>query len=95
MHFKKCLDQRLGYRELQFSKKLEKHDRYRNAANSDQHEPFSFYKRVYRTHRSIIVDATKIQRLNLETHELILKKKTLPIGATYKDLLISRLRKIG
>ena len=48
-----------------------------------------------RTHRSIIVDATKIQSLNLETHELILKKKTLPIGATYKELLISRLKRIG
>lgn len=48
-----------------------------------------------RTHRSIIVDATKIDRLNLETHELLVGNKTLPIGATYKELLISRLRKIG
>jgi DNA-binding LytR/AlgR family response regulator len=48
-----------------------------------------------RTHRSIIVDATKIDRLNLDTHELLVGNKTLPIGATYKELLISRLRKIG
>lgn len=48
-----------------------------------------------RTHRSIIVDATKIQRLNLDTHELQLGNRTLPIGTTYKELLISRLRKLG
>jgi len=48
-----------------------------------------------RTHRSIIVDASKIERLNLETHELQLGSMTLPIGTTYKDSLLSRLRKIG
>ena len=48
-----------------------------------------------RTHRSIVVDASKIQRLNLDTHELLLGSMTLPIGATYKESLLSRLRKIG
>lgn len=48
-----------------------------------------------RTHRSIVVDASKIERLNLETHELQLGSMTLPIGTTYKDSLLSRLRKIG
>jgi DNA-binding LytR/AlgR family response regulator len=48
-----------------------------------------------RTHRSIVVDATKIQRLNLDTHELELANQTLPIGTTYKESLLSRLRKLG
>jgi len=48
-----------------------------------------------RIHRSIVVDAAKIDRLNLETHELQLGNNTLPIGITYKDVLLSRLKKIG
>lgn len=48
-----------------------------------------------RTHRSMAVDATKIQSLNLDTYELQVGSITLPIGATYKDSLLSRLRKIS
>lgn len=48
-----------------------------------------------RTHRSTVVDATKIQSLNLDSHELQLGSITLPIGATYKDSLLSRLKKLG
>jgi DNA-binding LytR/AlgR family response regulator len=48
-----------------------------------------------RTHRSIVVDANKIQSLNLDNHELQLGNRTLPIGITYKDSLLARIRKIG
>lgn len=48
-----------------------------------------------RIHRSIVVDATKILRLNLESHELQVENVTLPIGTTYKDSLLSRIQRIG
>lgn len=48
-----------------------------------------------RIHRSIVVDATKILRLNLDSHELQIESTTLPIGTTYKDSLLSRIQRIG
>jgi DNA-binding LytR/AlgR family response regulator len=48
-----------------------------------------------RTHRSTVVDAMKIQSLNLDNHELQLGSVTLPIGTTYKNSILSRLRKLG
>jgi DNA-binding LytR/AlgR family response regulator len=48
-----------------------------------------------RSHRSIVIDATKIQRLDLENNEVHLSNVTLPIGGTYKDSLLSRIRTIG
>jgi DNA-binding LytR/AlgR family response regulator len=48
-----------------------------------------------RIHRSIAVDANKIQRMNLDSHELQLQNETLPIGITYKDALLARIIKLG
>lgn len=48
-----------------------------------------------RTHRSVVVDATKISRLNLERQELHVGTVVLPIGSTFKDTLLARLMKIG
>jgi DNA-binding LytR/AlgR family response regulator len=48
-----------------------------------------------RTHRSVVVDATKISQLNLDRQELHLGAVVLPIGSTYKEALLSRITKIG
>jgi DNA-binding LytR/AlgR family response regulator len=48
-----------------------------------------------RTHRSMVVDATRILRVDLDSNELHLENVTLPIGITYKDSLLMRIRKIG
>ncbi|NOS94154.1 MAG: response regulator [Cyclobacteriaceae bacterium] len=48
-----------------------------------------------RTHRSVVVDATKITQLNLDRQELQLGSVVLPIGTTYKEALLTRLKKIG
>ncbi len=48
-----------------------------------------------RTHRSVVVDATKINQLNLDRQELQLGNVVLPIGSTFKESLIARLKKLG
>jgi DNA-binding LytR/AlgR family response regulator len=48
-----------------------------------------------RTHRSVVVDATKITQLNLDRQELQLGSVVLPIGTTYKEALLARIKKIG
>ncbi len=48
-----------------------------------------------RIHRSIAVDANKIQRMNLDNHELQLQNETLPVGITYRDALLARIVKLG
>jgi DNA-binding LytR/AlgR family response regulator len=48
-----------------------------------------------RIHRSLVVDASKIQRVDMDNNELQLKNITLPIGATYKNMLLSRIKKLG
>jgi DNA-binding LytR/AlgR family response regulator len=48
-----------------------------------------------RIHRSIAVDANKIQRMNLDSHELHLQNVVLPIGTTYKEALLARIIKLS
>lgn len=48
-----------------------------------------------RVHRSIVVDAGKILKMDLTTNEIHLEKVTLPVGSTYKESLLSGLAKIG
>ncbi len=48
-----------------------------------------------RTHRSVVVDAAKINQLNLDRQELQLGNVVLPIGSTFKESLIARLKKLG
>lgn len=48
-----------------------------------------------RTHRSVVLDVTKIAQINLDRQELQLGSIVLPIGTTYKDTLLMHLKKIG